>query len=145
MLYKNHSLPVRIIILIFISVLVTGCGLFKKDDAIAKSTDRRVEKFDNFYDRFHRDVDFQMSRIEFPLEGKMIDGNGSHDWTRENWPVMKVRIQDIDKSQFKTAVERGPDSFYQKFWAEDTGFFAEYRFELKGRKWYLVYARDVNL
>lgn len=145
MLLKNQSLPLRWFIFIGISTLLTSCGLFKKGQEDKMPASRGVENFDRFYNRFHEDPDFQLARIDFPIEGQMIDGSGEYEWTEDNWPIMKVRIQDIDEDLYKTEVRRQATSFYQKFWAEDSGFFAEYRFELKNGKWYLVYAKDVNL
>lgn len=86
-----------------------------------------------------------MSRIAFPIDGKMIDGERESAWDEDNWLPLKVKIYDIDNMLYETEYEKTPTSFYQKFWAEDAEFFAEYRFELIDGKWYLVYARDVNL
>lgn len=111
----------------------------------SKETKTIVEDFDKFYDRFHSDESFQKSRLNWPLEGKMIDHNGQTTWTKDNWNILKVKIYDIDKNTYKTEVKKTNNSFYQKFWLPDSGFAAEYKFALKNGKWYLVFAEDVNL
>jgi phosphate-selective porin len=104
-----------------------------------------IENFDQFYNRFHSDEDFQMSRIRFPIEGLNIDGNQTTTWNKNNWAVLTVRIFDIDKKKFKTTHKKTDNSFEQKVWIEDSGFLAEHKFKLIGKKWYLVYAYDQNL
>jgi hypothetical protein len=110
-----------------------------------KTVQKSVENFDEFYHKFHTDSVFQKSRIKFPLQGKMINGQEEINWTKDNWMIMKTRIFDIDTVTYKISHEKTETSFYQKFWLEDSGQSAEYRFELIGNKWYLVYALDQNL
>ena len=86
-----------------------------------------------------------MSRIKFPLQGKIIQGDQETKWSRDNWIMMKTRIYDIDTTMYKTTFKKRETSFYQKFWLENSGLSSEYRFELIGNKWFLVYALDQNL
>ena len=123
----------------FVFLLTTGCKTSK--NAISGS----FEDFDQFYDRFHLDETFQMSRIIFPLEGSSEDASGERTWTPENWMPLKVKIYDVDTSVYKVEYSKNNDSFIQRFWLPGTGFKAEYRFQLKDGKWYLVYASDSNL
>jgi len=58
---------------------------------------------------------------------------------------MKVKIYDVDTSEFKTDYRKTDNSFIQKFWIEDSGYLSEYRFNLIRKKWYLVYANELNL
>lgn len=104
-----------------------------------------VEDFDRFYDRFHSDTVFQKSRIKFPLKGQIVDETGVHLWSKKNWVVMRVKIQDVDTSLFKVESIKHEIVFIEKFWIEDSGFFSEYRFELIKNKWFLVYAFESNL
>lgn len=128
----------------FISLLLfslVSCHSSKKS-SVKKSS---AEDFESFYTKFHKDESFQMSRIKFPLEGKMVDESGDTKWTKQNWLMMKVKIYDIDKKKYKVEYKKSKSSFYQKFWIEGSGFGAEYRFELLNNKWYLMYALDQNL
>ena len=127
---------------LFFIVALTGCHVFKKGTSKSRS---KAENFDQFYNRFHNDPDFQMSRLQFPLQGQLIDGVRVENWTRSNWSVLKVKIYDVDQTDFHVKYDKGTDTFYQKFWTDEAEFYAEYRFELIERKWYLVYAKDVNL
>jgi len=103
-----------------------------------------IEDFSGFYDRFHTDSSFQISRIKFPLKEMNIDVTNKKEWTKDNWPLMKTRIYDIDTTQFKIEYKKTDNAFTQKFWLEDSDFSSEYRFELIGNKWFLVYAMDLN-
>jgi len=116
-----------------------------KPDKKESKTFSKPENFDTFYDRFHTDSAFQMSRIKFPLQGKMVGGEEEIEWSRDNWVMMKTKIYDIDTTMYKTTFKKQETSFYQKFWLEYSGLSAEYRFELIGNKWFLVYALDQNL
>ena len=60
-----------------------------------------IEDFESFYTKFHKDESFQMSRIKFPLQGKMVDESGDTKWSKQNWLMMKVKIYDIDKKKYK--------------------------------------------
>ena len=109
------------------------------------SVNSSAEDFDKFYKRFHSDSLFQISRINFPLEGMSIDGNGEKKWTRENWELMRTRIYDVDTTEYKTTYKKYPKQFTQKAWLENSGFSTECRFELIKKKWFLVYVMDHNL
>ena len=85
---------------LFISLLLlslVSCHSSKK--SINKKSN--VEDFESFYTKFHKDESFQMSRIKFPLQGKMVDESGDTKWTKQNWLMMKVKIYDIDKKKYK--------------------------------------------
>jgi hypothetical protein len=138
---KNHFQVLGIIFIIAFSATLFSC---KTPEGVSPLS-RKQEDFDKFYDRFHKDMSFQMSRIKFPLEGEYTDGDKTTKWSRSNWIPMKEKIYDIDRSTYKVSYKRTEDSFSQKVWLENAGFSAEYRFQLTGRKWHLVYAMDSNL
>lgn len=103
------------------------------------------EDFNRFYTQFHSDSAFQLSRIHFPIEGMIIDGFGEHAWSRENWTLLTIPVFEADTSSFEVDYKKKKKTFTQKSWIANSGFAAEYRFELKKRKWYLVYALEQNL
>lgn len=140
----NMKIILRLFSTIFSAVIIFGMLSCNTSRGLSL-TGSKVEDFDKFYDRFHKDVNFQMSRIKFPLEGEYVDGAQTEKWDKNNWIMMKEKIYDIDRSQFKVQYKKTEDSFFQKVWLENAGFSAEYRFELIGKKWYLVYAVDRNL
>jgi hypothetical protein len=90
-------------------------------------------------------MEFQMSRIQFPLEGGSAQVERTIPWTKDNWITMKVKIYDVDKDQYEVFFERKEDVFVQGFQLKESGFSAEYRFKKMDKKWYLVYALDTNL
>mgnify|MGYP007113032851 CR=1 FL=1 len=124
--------------LCFTLVVLSGCSSAKSKAAHSK---KNIEDFDRFYDKFHQDGAFQMSRLKFPLQGH--DGVGNK-WTKTNWTLMKGRIYEVDKSQYKVEYKKTDKSFFQKVWIENSGFNSECRFELIDNKWYLVYALEID-
>lgn len=103
------------------------------------------EDFNRFYSQFHSDSTFQFSRIHFPIEGMIIDGYGERPWSKENWTLLTISVFEADTSSFVVDYKKEEKVFTQKSWIENSGFAAEYRFELKKCKWYLVYALEQNL
>jgi hypothetical protein len=103
------------------------------------------ENFDKFYDKFHKDSSFQVSRTKFPLGGISVEGYKKTKWTRDNLPLMKVKVYDIDTTQYKVSFKKTEKTFTQKVWIENSGFSFECKFELIDNKWYLVYVLDENL
>lgn len=139
---------VRTIGLLLIGFILTiglsNCSVFKKAKINSESSFGK-EDFDQFYNRFHEDMDFQLSRVKFPLDGMMVDGDHETSWTPENFPLMKVRIYDIDEGSYNVSYKLNGDTFIQKVALKNSGFYAEYHFKQIKRKWYLVYAMDQNL
>ena len=113
--------------------------------AVAPKKKAKVEDFDKFYDRFHADSAFQMSRIKFPLKGASTNIDKSTPWTPQNWQMLRTRIYDVDKNQYKVKYTKTETSFTQKVWVDGGGFSNECCFELIGGKWFLVYMNDENM
>ncbi len=103
------------------------------------------EDFETFYKKFHADTTFQLSRIKFPIDGVLVSPNGEKNWTAENWIPLTTPVHETDTTHFEVEYKKGNDTFMQKSWIKNSGFVTEYRFELKKRKWFLVYAYEQNL
>jgi hypothetical protein len=125
--------------------LLLNCKSSHKSASKSIDSKASVEDFNGFYDKFHNDSVFQLSRIVFPLKGIKINAVDENEWNKDNWPLMKTRIYDIDTTQFKVEYKKTENAFTQQFWLKDSAFSSEYRFELIGNKWFLVYAMDSNL
>jgi hypothetical protein len=104
------------------------------------------ENFDAFNERFHSDSVFQISRIDFPIEGISVSGFDKHNWTKTNWEFLKIpvsektNIEDYEHSLVKT------DSLItERFWIENSGFEVERQFKRINGKWFLIYYNDINL
>ena len=139
----------RLINIKLILTLMSIFILYQCDTGIRKRNDpskaSSFENFDEFYNKFHSDSIFQISRIKFPLAGKRVDGFKEIKWTKKRWSMMKTMIYDIDTTVFRTEYKKSSKEFEQKIWLENSGFSTEYRFKLINDKWYLVYALDINL
>ncbi|MBN2347737.1 MAG: DUF4348 domain-containing protein [Bacteroidales bacterium] len=135
----NNFLSLALITAITWSMM-TGCNSARKS-----TKEKKVEDFDIFYDKFHSDEQFQLSRIKFPLEGLSVDGIEEAQWSKDNWVIMKTRIYDIDTTQYKIFYKKTEKDFTQKVWIEDSGFSSECRFELIDNTWFLVFMMDQNL
>ena len=129
-----------LLIAVFVITFFPSCGIIGKSDSPPDEED-----FELFYLRFHNDADFQLSRIDFPIEGGLIEAHGEKNWTPENWPIMRVPVWDINDPAYKVDYQQTDTEFFQKIWIENSGFISEYRFELIRGKWMLVYALEQNL
>jgi hypothetical protein len=133
------------LIIILIAITMSNCKTPKERAGRSRTTKIAVEDFDSFYNRFHTDSLFQISRVLFPLEGGSVDGLEEKKWTKENWQMVKTKVFDIDTTLFRVSYKKTENKFSAKAWIEDSGFSTEFRFELINKKWYLVYASDQNL
>jgi len=104
----------------------------------------KAENFDQFYNRFHNDSMFQISRLRFPIEGARVTSNTSEKWTRKNWQMIKTKVFDVDTKQYKATYKKTEDTFTERVWMENSGFSIECRFKLIDGKWWLVYMKDEN-
>lgn len=144
------KLIIKVIILfaliILPSAILTNChparNASKGEASPIKNLD---EDFDMFYNKFHNDSLFQLSRTRFPIGGMSVDGFNELKWTRDNLPLLKTRIYDIDTTQYKVTFKKTQKTFTEKVWIENSGFSFECKFELIDNKWYLVYVLDQNL
>ncbi|MEQ8473386.1 MAG: hypothetical protein RIC35_19470 [Marinoscillum sp.] len=109
------------------------------------STSKVAESFDEFYDRFHEDVDFQLKRIKFPLEGEYVSIEGGEPWTKADWEPHLEKVTDISDPDYDTEIIRKEKEVIDKVELRDSGFSIERRFELIEGSWYLVYYQTVNL
>lgn len=111
-----------------------------------KSTpNKTAESFESFYTQFHDDPDFQMERIQFPLEGGYIDIEGKTAWSKSDWETHKEKITDINEPDYDTEIIKKEDVVIDKVKLRDSGFYVERKFKLIDGKWYLVYYESVNL
>ncbi len=129
-----------------IMVLVTHTCCKTTIDASSDRAARIVaEDFDRFYQRFHTDSVFQISRIRYPLGGYHADGFEETKWVKGSTPLMRTMIYDVDTTVYKVSYKKSDAEFIQKVWLENSGFSSESRFKLIKNRWYLVYVLDLNL
>ena len=126
-------------------ILLTFISCYKSRTLEKKSiTNSSIENFEFFYDKFHKDSLFQISRLKFPMKGGPDRGDINEEWTKENWHILKTKIYDVDTTRYKVSYEKHEKSFLEKVWFVDSGFSFEYRFELIDNKWFLVSAFELD-
>jgi hypothetical protein len=134
----NKKLPLLLAAIIVITILL---GLFIK----SVSSDHS-EPFAAFNIRFHSDSIFQISRINFPLEGKSVDGFEKQNWSSENWKFQKTPVKNkVSISVYKQSLSKTDEEVIEKFWIANSGFKVERKFKRINGKWFLVFYDDINL
>jgi len=132
-----------IVLLTVILLTLISCDKAKTQEK-RNTSNSSIENFDSFYDKFHKDSLFQISRLKFPLKGGPDSGDINEEWTKENWHILKVKIYDVDTTKYKVFYEKRDTSFTEKVWIEDSGFSSEYNFQLIDNKWFLVSAFELD-
>lgn len=109
------------------------------------------ENFPQFYDRFHRDSLFQLSRVQFPLPGlntaiesdeqlaNTADGPVNYRWTKSNWPLHHAME---DTVTYKLKRKQSGALLVETIYIPDSDFIFIRKFRLIKNKWYLVYMQD---
>lgn len=131
---------VKVISYLFLSLLLINCNT-----KIEKNTSKFLENFDVFYDKFHEDTVFQVSRVKFPIQGKKINGFNNEEWNSKNWEILHTKISAVNTNEFKTNTIRTDSTFIEKCFIPNSGFYTEYRYKLIDGKWHLIYALDQNI
>ncbi|WP_306352587.1 hypothetical protein [Flavobacterium sp. '19STA2R22 D10 B1'] len=108
------------------------------------STAITQETFESFYNKFHKDSLFQMSRIKFPLQGKLYDHGEEVEWKKENWSLFIHSLEEVDTTQYKISREITPQIITEKVWIQDSGFFSEMKYEYLNNEWFLTYYNEIN-
>lgn len=127
----------------------TACRYKQNSDGIGSTNldARDGEKFSEFYDKFLADSVFQMTRIQFPLEGRprFVDTLNHKDefyFTEDVWvkhkptdykahPEFKRQFKDVG-FMLQEIIEFPKDLFIERRWRQIDG------------KWFLVFYGDIN-
>lgn len=109
------------------------------------SSAKREENFDNFYQRFHKDSLFQISRVQFPLKGQKFNLKGTSAWKKETWMMIKGTANEVDKADFNVKTIKKPDSYFEGIYCKNCGFSFEMEYRLINGRWYLVYLQEKDL
>lgn len=99
----------------------------------------QAEDFEEFYQKFITDESFQLSRIEFPLDGYETDSDTTIYWdSPADWTFLTGSVYDVDTTEYKVEITYSPIRVVHKIYIEDSGFGATLEYELQDGKWYLV-------
>lgn len=137
----------------FLSIVLISCtGNSERSKAAAirlieaTPANDSAETFAKFNERFHNDSTFQLSRIAFPIGGRLIEGENSREWTVQNWELLKEPVREaVDTKEYKHDLQNTDSAVIEKYWIEYSGFKIERRFKKIGGKWFLTYYDDINL
>jgi hypothetical protein len=138
----------RFFLFILYCSFFASCNQTAKEDGNNQLKDPIVdsEDFDVFNIRFYSDSIFQYSRIIFPLEGQFIGGFEKHNWTKDNWIILKNPVvEKSDSNEYQHSFSKSDSLVIEKFWLPESGFKVERRFKRIDNLWFLVYYSDVNL
>ena len=105
--------------------------------------------FTEFYDRFHANSSFQLSRIVFPLEGLPANADsldyelGQFRWQKEDWQIHKAL--DINDEEFhRELMPLGDYTIIENITHIKQGFSMQRRFYKQSDGWYLIYYAGMN-
>ena len=128
------------------TLFIVSCNI-----GIKNVSHQDIENFDSFYQKFHEDSAFQISRILFPIKGvkfdvmnyNPLDSNKIVEfiWTKENWDIHKK----ITDSTIKIETVKTDTVVKQHIYIENSGFQVERDFKLMSNKWYLFYYSYRNI
>ncbi|OXA80438.1 hypothetical protein SAMN05444397_102211 [Flavobacterium aquidurense] len=130
-------------------LVLIGCQNKNKKSSDLNKKSAKIEtseKFNQFNIRFHSDSIFQISRIDFPIEGLSVSGFDRHKWTKENWEFMIIPVSEKNTiDEYEHSLIKNDSLVIERFWIPDSGFEVERQFKLIRNKWFLVYYNDINL
>ncbi len=141
--FKNRRNTKGLLLLVFLTLnlVFVSCK-----NQLAKSIPAD-EPFDVFFDRFHADSIFQMSRIQFPLPGVNTDHMQMEDtvyhWTESNWELH--HDFNLDTTDFIVEKNILDSLVVEKIYLENSGFIVERTFKKLEGLWFLVYFKNINL
>jgi len=97
------------------------------------------EDFDEFYQKFLTNEEFQLSRIEFPLDGCETDNDTVIYWnSAADWTMLIESVYDIDTIEYKVEKIFSPAKVVFKIYIEDSGYGITQEYEQEEGKWYLI-------
>ena len=116
------------------------------ENKILKSKIEETENFEEFNKKFHSDSLFQVSRVDFPIEGKHIHGFERYNWTKKNWEFLTITVSEkTEFGEYEHSLVKTDSLITERFWIPDSGFEVERQFKLINNKWFLIYFNDINL
>ncbi len=118
-------------IVILCCFLLTNCGTSRG----LKSE----ESFDIFYQKFHLDSLFQISRLQDPMQGVVIEGKSISKWGNRLWVMHKAGKGTLDPNIFKVEQERVGNRIIERIYEPGSVLYNERHFELKNGQWFLIY------
>jgi len=104
--------------------------------------------FHDFYNKFHTDSVFQMSRISFPLTGVAQEGDSvlvivEKSWKPEEWKIHKPF--DNQNGTFERTFTNINGIISEKIVGNGGMFSIQKRYSKLANQWYLIYYQDMMM
>ncbi len=139
---------VIVLLCIVIAYGLVGCKQ-KSNQTAAKVSDQydgqQTEDFQTFYTKFLKDGAFQLSRIQFPLDGDISeDGRMISDKIeKEDWELLIGSIYDVDTTEYRVEIKEDPKDVFHRIYIPDSGIDIVSKYQNINNKWYLVYYKSI--
>ena len=129
--------------------LFFACRQNSNEQSSMAETVAKFGDFEDFYKRFHWDSTFQMSRINFPLEGLPQDADSAtladrnFYWQKEDW-IMHRGFEALQKDFKQEFIPFGDDIITERLIHRSGTVGMIRRFARLDGKWYLIYYAGLN-
>ena len=148
---KNNRYPSALLIvcILMMGVCVVSCKQTNQNSSFSDE-DRQIlpPDFLDFYEKFHRDSQFQLTHILFPLKSPDLDRSTVDNpvekiWTAENWVLHQAFSE--DESAFTRKFQLLDEFLITEYILLNAGGYAiERRFAFMGAEWMLIYYSERN-
>jgi len=125
------------------SIIILCCFLLTNCSSTRQL--KSEESFDIFYQKFHQDSLFQVSRLQDPMQGVVIEGKAIQKWGDRPWIMHKAGKGSLDPEIFKVEQERVGNKLIERIYEPGSVLYNERHFELINKKWFLVYYLNIFL
>jgi len=132
----------KLLVVISILTINGSCGNHQRNSAQSKGED-----FDSFYLKFNQDLDFQNSRITYPLKGKNYsreNKNTNFDYNFTLNDHLDFENHKLDKTVYSINRKVADGVVEEKLFIPNSEFQVEYTFKLMNGKWFLVYYAEYD-
>ncbi|MDA3861251.1 MAG: hypothetical protein PF445_08485 [Melioribacteraceae bacterium] len=100
------------------------------------------ENWDEFYQTFHSDSLFQVSRLGENFVGKGFYGEKVEKITKDNWSFLRSGIYDVDSTKYKTEIIFEKNKVKTRVYVDNSGIDIQSTFKKYNGKWFLIEHSD---
>jgi hypothetical protein len=97
-----------------------------------------TEEWQDFYQKFHSDSLFQISRLSENFEGARFYGEIVEEITKDNWQFLPYGVYEVDTTQYQTEVDVSENKVETRIYVENSGIDIRLTYEKIKDKWFLV-------
>lgn len=133
----------KILALFGILMLIMSCGSGKSASGLPLDNKGR-EDFGAFIDKFYNDIEFQLSRIEFPVLTKPTEDGRPGFIEEENWRIMRP-VNKANADYVVRLVEISDDLMEQHIVVKRAFVIVlKFNLNLANKQWYLTYYSGIG-